>query len=164
MTYQVSKGLKKTAAMVVLQCDDAFLLLKRSKEPNKNMYVPVGGKLDPYEEPRATAIRETYEETGIKVDELQFCGVLVETSPFKYNWQSYIYKSTIKHVPPPFCDEGTLEWVNQSDLLKVPTPPTDWQIYQYLLFNKPFVFNAIYDDQMNLVKMIEEIDGIEVEI
>ena len=35
--------------MCILQQGDQFLLLKRGKEPNKGMYVPVGGKLEPFE-------------------------------------------------------------------------------------------------------------------
>jgi 8-oxo-dGTP pyrophosphatase MutT (NUDIX family) len=41
----------------------------------------VGGKLDPFESPLKSAIRETFEETGIKFDTMKFCGILTETSP-----------------------------------------------------------------------------------
>ena len=34
------------------------------------MYTPVGGKIDPYESPYDAAIRETFEETVIKVDKM----------------------------------------------------------------------------------------------
>ena len=156
---KVPIGLKKTAAMMVLQFEDNYLLLKRKNEPNQGMYVPVGGKLDPYESPQAAAIRETWEETGIQVDAPKFAGILVETSPTKYNWQSYIYLAQIDYQPAPPCDEGTLEWINSSRLLDIPTPPTDWVIYQYLQRNQKFIFNALYNDQLKLVEMMEEIEG-----
>jgi 8-oxo-dGTP diphosphatase len=41
-------GLKRVATLCILRNKDKFLLLKRLKEPNKDMYVPVGGKLDPF--------------------------------------------------------------------------------------------------------------------
>ena len=44
------------------------MLLKRFKTPNKGLYTPVGGKLEPHESPLNAAIRETFEETGINVE------------------------------------------------------------------------------------------------
>ena len=61
---KIPTGLKKSAVLCVLKNQDSFLLLKRLKEPNKELYTPVGGKLDPFENPNQTAIRETREETG----------------------------------------------------------------------------------------------------
>lgn len=155
-------GLKKIAAMVILRHVDRFLLLKRNKAPNINMYVPVGGKLEPFEAPRAAAIRETAEETGLQIEAPRFCGTLIESSPTIYNWMSYIYIADIEDMPPPYCDEGTLEWIHIDDFLRVPTPPTDWQIYQYVLQQRPFAFCAEYDKDLNMLKMTEEIEGIVV--
>ena len=152
-------GLKKSAAMVLLRHQDEFLLLKRAKEPNKGLYVPVGGKLEPFEDPRSAAIRETKEETGITVDSLKYCGVLIESSPGKYNWQCNIYVADINRVPPPECDEGILEWIAYADVPQIPTPPTDWQIYQYIMAEKPFAMDAIYDKKMNLTFFKEELEN-----
>ena len=157
--YQIPEGLKKTASMVILKHNDQFLLLKRNRPPNLGMYVPVGGKLDPFEDPRQAAIRETYEETGFHLREVNFAGLLVETSQTKYNWQSYIYWAEIEYQDPPSCDEGELAWIPANGLLEVPTPPTDWHIYQLMLEKKPFVFNAIYNEQMQLISMINELTG-----
>lgn len=159
---QVSPGLKRTASMVVLRCQSQFLLLKRIKAPNMGKYVPVGGKLDPYEDPRSAAIRETKEETGFDVSELKYCGVLVETSPTDYNWQCYVYVTDIEWTPPPPCDEGELEWIGFDELEDLPTPPTDWILYQYLARQQPFAFNAIYDAELNLLEMWEDIEGVRV--
>lgn len=122
---QVREGLKRTAVLCVLKQGHQFLLLKRLKEPNKDTYTPVGGKLDPYENPYDAAIRETREETGIVVPVMKYGGVLVESSPTAYNWVSFVYVAEIDFVPPPICNEGTLEWINFDDVLNVPTPKTD---------------------------------------
>ncbi len=145
--------------MVVLRNDAEFLLLRRAKPPHPGKYVPVGGKLEPYEDPYRAALRETREETGLALDALQFGGVLVETSPVAYNWQCHIYLADIDRIPPPACDEGELEWIPFDEVLNVPTPPTDWHVYDYMMRRKPFVFNAIYDAELNLSEMIEEIEG-----
>ena len=157
-------GLKRSAAMVVLQHREFFLLLKRNKPPFQGHYLPVGGKLEPYEDPYSAARRELFEETGIHAGELRYGGVLVETSPLDYNWQSNIYSVEIDWQTPPICDEGTLEWIPFADLERLPTPPTDWHIYQFLTAGTPFALNAIYDQQMQLRSMVEEISGRRLDV
>lgn len=161
MSTSFPDGLKRTAAMVVLRHADSFLLLRRNKPPNAGRYVPVGGKVDPHEDPRTTARRETREETGIDLPDtaLHYGGTLVETSPVDYNWWCHIYLADIDYQPPPPCDEGTLEWIAFDRLPELPTPPTDWHIYQLLKDQRPFALNAIYDAELQLTSMVEEIRG-----
>jgi 8-oxo-dGTP diphosphatase len=150
-------GIKKVATMVILQHKDRYLLLKRAKAPNAGMYLPVGGKIEPFEDPKSCAIRETKEETGIKISNPLFCGILTESSPTKYNWISYIYKAEIEDQPAPNCDEGELEWIEEKDLAELPTPPTDMCIYQYVKNNQKFILNAIYNQDLELIEMREEL-------
>ena len=82
---KIPLGIKKVASMCVLKNEDKFLLLKRANEPNKGMYVPVGGKLDPFESAYKAVLRETKEETGITLKNAKFCGTLIESSPVKCN-------------------------------------------------------------------------------
>ncbi len=145
--------------MVVLRNDQKFLLLKRIRPPFVGNYLPVGGKLDPHEDPLSAALRETYEETGIRLKSLRYGGVLIETSPLDYNWQSSIYMADIDFQEPPISNEGTLEWIDFDHIPNIPTPPTDLILYQYLMRTQPFAFNAIYDEQLNLIRMTEEIEG-----
>ena len=152
-------GIKKVATLCVLKNEQSFLLLQRLKEPNKDNYTPVGGKVDPFESPLESAIRETYEETGIKVDSMKFCGILTETSPVDYNWICYVYLAEIDYLTPHECNEGKLEWISFDDVLKVPTPKTDWYIYKYILENKPFAFSAKYDEKLILLSMREDIEN-----
>lgn len=152
-------GLKRAAAMVVLRAQRQFLLLKRAKPPNQGLFVPVGGKLDPHEDPYSAALRETLEETGLTIDRLQYGGVLVETSPVDYNWWCSIYLADIPYQPAPDCDEGELHWISFEALETLPTPPTDWHIYQFLEAERPFALNAVYDEQLQLIYLQEEISG-----
>jgi len=156
---KIPEGLKRVATLCVLKNGQDFLLLKRLKDPNKDQYTPVGGKLDPFESPLKAAIRETFEETGIQVEEMKFCGLLTESSPTKYNWTGYVYLAEIDRIAPPPCNEGDLEWIAFDEVLKVPTPKTDWYIYQYILNQQPFAFSADYDADLNLIYMVEEFEN-----
>jgi len=155
----VSNGHKQPAVLCILKSGDRFLLLKREKEPNKDKYTPVGGKIDPYESPIHSASRETFEETGIRITDPKYCGVVVESSPTNYNWICFVYLAEIAHIDPPACKEGKLEWIKFSELLEIPTPKTDWHIYKYVVENKNFMFNVEYDQQLNIISMREEIEN-----
>jgi 8-oxo-dGTP diphosphatase len=153
----VVEGHKQPAVLVILKSNNQFLLLKRKKSPNKGKYTPVGGKLDPYESPYKAAIRETYEETGIEVSYMIFCGTMVESSPSKYNWICFVYLSEIDYIASPKCNEGKLEWIPATHLSKIPTPTTDRFIYEYITRSKNFMFNVEYDLNLNILEMREEI-------
>lgn len=161
---EVKLGIKRNAVMCILKSKGQLLLLLRKKDPNKGTYTPIGGKLDPYENPNDTAIRETKEETGLEVNNYRYIGSLIETSPTKYNWNCQVYLAEIEYCDPPECDEGTLKWIPFSEILNVPTPPTDWFIYQYVLKGKPFCFNADFDENLNILRMREEIEGVELDL
>lgn len=156
------EGLKRVAVICILRNQTNFLLLKRFNEPLKGLYVPVGGKVDPYENPKDAAIREVREEAGLEIDQMRFCGTLVETSPSKYNWMSFIYEAEVPYFEPPLCNEGLLEWHDFKHIDSFPTPETDFFIYQYVLHKKPFAFNAVYSENIELLSMIEEIENKKV--
>ena len=139
-----------------------MLLLKRIKAPHIGKYTPVGGKLDPHESPKSAAIRETFEETGIRVPDMKFCGTLVESAPNNYNWTCFVYLAEIEYQEPAECNEGTLEWIRFEDVLNIPTPQTDWYIYKYVLENKPFMLHADYDSALNILTMEEEIEALKL--
>jgi 8-oxo-dGTP diphosphatase len=154
---EVNPGIKRTATICILQCGEQFLLLKRFKEPNKDLFTPIGGKLDPYESPKRAAIRETWEETGIQLTDMRYVGSLIETSPTNYNWNSLVYLAHIPFQEPPKCKEGILEWIAFDKLLAIPTPPSDWYIYKYVLDNQAFMLNAEYDENLQMIALWEEI-------
>ena len=153
---------KKVATLCVLKYENKFLLLKRFNEPNIGKYVPVGGKLRQNETPKDGVIRETFEETGIRVYDPKFFGILTETSPTKYNWISYIFSSEIKLIEPPISDEGKLEWIKYDDIHNIPTPLTDHHIYKFILDDKKFIISAQYDEKLNLIELREEISNTKI--
>lgn len=155
----VPKGLKKAVVTCVLQSEAGFLLLRRSKEPNLGKYVPVGGHLEPFETPRAAAIREVKEEAGISIEEPRLIGILTESSPTDYNWIVYIYTADIPAIPPVECVEGILEWVAPERLNTIPIPTTDGYIYDYLSRSEFFVLDAVYDENMELIRLVDELSG-----
>ncbi|MBT32719.1 MAG: NUDIX hydrolase [Thalassobius sp.] len=159
MKHQIAEGLKRTAVICLLKCGDQLLLLKRKNEPNKGLYTPVGGKLDPFETPEAAAVREIREETGIVVDEVAYCGMLIETSPTKYNWTSFVYLSEIDYCEPPTCNEGELSWIAQDKLDTIETPETDLYIYHAILKHTKFNLFAEYNQDLKMISLYEALEN-----
>lgn len=155
----IKLGLKNCAVLCVLKNKNKFLLLRRTKEPHKGKYIPIGGRLEPFESPIEAAKREVKEETKFNIKNLKFCGVMVETSPMKFNWVNFVYIGNVNFSKPIFCKEGVLEWIRISDILKIPTPTTDRYIYQYVLKNKNFMFNVVYNKKIKILLLREEIEN-----
>jgi 8-oxo-dGTP diphosphatase len=152
-------GLKRTAVLCILRHGDELLLMRRTKTLHQGLYVPVGGKVDPYEGPKAAALREVHEEAGVVLSDAQFCGVMVETSPVDYNWVSFIYIADIPRCEPIPCVEGVLEWVPVAHLSDYPLLESDRFIYPYVLAGRPFVFDVIYDAEIRILRMVDELSG-----
>ncbi len=150
-------GYKKVATFVVLRCENMLLLLKRNKAPHINKFVPVGGKIEPYETPMESAKRETYEETGLQLEHLKYFGTLTETSPTDYNWVSFVYAANIQMIEVPQCSEGILSWIDYKDLNNIPSPITDLYIYKSIKENKKFAFNAIYNESLELISIVDDL-------
>jgi len=152
-------GLKKAAVLCILKHQEQFLLLQRGKEPHKGQYIPVGGKVEPFEDPLSAVVREVFEETGLKLDKknLQFIGVLSETSPVNFNWINFVYCAEIDFFTPPTCVEGSLHWIDKEDIPSTSMPQTDGFFFKYLEEKAPFMLDALYDESLNLLSLVEEI-------
>lgn len=148
-------GFKRSAVSVIIQFEDEFLLLKRSKFPYVGRYLPVGGKIEAFESPEDAARREAWEETGIHINQLKYRGLLVETSPHpRYNWTCFIFTSELEEkIEAPACDEGQLEWVKVKDLPQLDIPATDLPIYNCIADNDIFVFSATFDADLHMLEM-----------
>ena len=121
-----------------------LLMLHRCKPPNSGMYSPPGGKLEPAtgESPHCCAIRETEEETGVRLsyDEVRLMGMVSETAyEGECHWLLFLFEVTrpIGHdeIVAYEMDEGTLEWLDRAAIDHLPQPKTDrefiWPLVAY---------------------------------
>ena len=126
-----------------------LLMLHRNKKPNDvhaGKWIGVGGKLERGETPQECAIREIFEETGLKAEPV-LKGVITfpEFIP-DLDWYTYVFKVTEFEGDLIDCNEGTLEWVPYDEVLSKPTWEGDHTFVGWLLEDKPF-FSAkfVYD-------------------
>lgn len=121
---------------IAVLCDlrdeqNRLLMLHRKKAPNRDLYSPIGGKLDTHtgESPAQCAQREIMEEAGldIPIDRLRLAGVISESSfENEAHWLMFYYRVQGPVDLVPFeMREGRLEWIAQEDLWDLPLPATD---------------------------------------
>ncbi|MCW9706695.1 NUDIX hydrolase [Fodinibius salsisoli] len=157
----LNSGYKTMAVSCIIEYKNKILLLRRNKEPHDKLYCPVGGKVEAFESPKEAVMREVEEETGLKVKDPNLAGIMVETSPTKFNWISFIYyhklpqKVTLQRMDTV---EGHLEWVPWAGIADLPVPETDPPIYKKVREQKPFVYNVEYDMSGSLTSMSNEIN------
>lgn len=159
------EGYKKAVSLCILKNNNHYLLLKRGKSKTKKeedcgLYIPVGGKIEPFETPEEAAKREIKEEVGIEITNIDFKGIIVETcKTIDYNWIDFVFIADVVCFVPSECEEGVLEWINKDDIFSIPAPEIDKEMYKYIINNEKFIFNDIYNNDMELIYAKEEIKG-----
>jgi 8-oxo-dGTP diphosphatase len=89
-------------------------MLNRDRSPAKGLWNGVGGKLEAGESPLAGVLREAYEETGIRLTDARFKGVVRWEPDRAPSEGMYLFIADLPpHVSVPTprrTDEGLLEW------------------------------------------------------
>lgn len=147
----------KLATICYIDNGEALLLMHRNKKPNdvhEGKWISVGGKLEPGESPEDCAKREILEETGLTVTQMRLAGIITfpEFTP-ENDWYTYVFKVTaFEGQLIEECVEGTLEWVPYDQVLSKPTWEGDYEMFKWVIENRPF-FSAklTYDEHQHLV-------------
>lgn len=129
-------------ACVYIFNKDSVLMMKRSKSSRifPDFWVPVGGHMEPDEinDPLKACLREVYEETGIKENNLKDLELRYITVRRKDNEirNQYIYfaNTTVKTLSD--TEEGKLYWIDQSDLLNLKMSVTNKTVLKHYFSNR----------------------------
>jgi len=71
--------------------EDRILLLNREKPSWMGCWNALGGKIEPNENPRSSALREFKEESGIILDDIHFKGIVTWIVDGKWVGGMYVY-------------------------------------------------------------------------
>ncbi|MFC5630554.1 MULTISPECIES: NUDIX hydrolase [Streptococcus] len=147
----------KLATICYIDNGRELLLLHRNKKPNDvhlGKWISVGGKLEKGESPEECAVREVFEETGLKVDDMELCGIITfpEFTP-GHDWYTYVFKVTqFSGELLEDCPEGTLEWVPYDQVLSKPTWEGDYEMFKWILEDVPFFSAKMTYESGNLAE------------
>lgn len=108
----------RTAAVMLILNKDG-LVLGVSRRDDKTKFGLPGGKREPNETTAEAAIRETIEETGIKVNSYEFLYSRVEPAHkdgVGYDFYTYCYYALDWEGTPSESEEGNVKWVKSEEL------------------------------------------------
>jgi 8-oxo-dGTP diphosphatase len=140
----------KLATLCYVRKDGKTLMVHRNKKPNDmhmGKWNGLGGKLEPGESPEACCIREMYEETGLRVQNPIFKGMITfpafDTIDDWYTFLFVIHDFEGELIDSP---EGRLEWVDDEHLLELNLWEGDRVFLPWL--DRPGFFSArfVYED------------------
>ncbi|WP_127533534.1 8-oxo-dGTP diphosphatase [Paenibacillus kobensis] len=137
--------------MCIVQDGSRILLANRPDKLGFPGYIGPGGKVEPNERITAAAVRELWEETGLRVreEDLIFKGIdeyVVPATKYRYMVFNYLatkYEGELLQDPP----EGELAWVDRNEAAGLPMQ--SWFKRRLPLFFEPGTFEicAVWDEE-----------------
>jgi 8-oxo-dGTP diphosphatase len=113
----------KLATLCYVRRNEQTLMIHRVKKANdmhQGKWNGLGGKLNPGETPEECAVREIFEESGLRVWNPQLKGFLTFPA-FAHDEDWYAFVFVFEDFEGELIEspEGDLQWVNNSDLLSI---------------------------------------------
>lgn len=108
------------STLCYLEKDNKYLMLLRNKKEhdvNQGKWIGVGGKCEKGESPEECVIRETFEETGIKLESLKMRGVMTFASEGWEDEYIFVYTSDKFSGHITECNEGELAWIDKDKIM-----------------------------------------------
>lgn len=124
-----------------IERDGQYLMMHRVKKEhdiNKDKWVGIGGHFEQDESPEECLLRETREETGLTLTDYRLRGVITFISD---KWQTeymFLYTATGYEGKIGDCNEGTLEWIDRTDVYDLPIWAGDRIFFRLLEWRQDF--------------------------
>lgn len=113
----------KRTTLCYIRKENEILMLFRNKkkdDPNEGKWIGVGGKIEEGETPDQCMLREVFEETGIRLKEYTMLGIIEFRSDVCEDEDMNLYEAVLPEgAILEECNEGTLKWIPESELLSL---------------------------------------------
>ena len=124
-----------------LNCGGKTLMLHRVKKKNdvnQDKWIGVGGKFEDKESPEDCILRETYEETGLRLTDYRYRGLVTFVNTIYETEYMHLFTATGWEGEIGECSEGNLEWVRKSEVPNLPIWEGDKIFLKLLADEEPF--------------------------
>ncbi len=129
------------STLCYLERGDEYLMLHRVKKKddmNHDKWIGVGGKFEDKESPEDCILRETFEETGLRLTEWRYRGLVTFVSDLYPTEYMHLFTATGWEGEAHPCDEGELAWIKKAELLSLPLWEGDKIFLRLLDADEPF--------------------------
>ena len=131
----------QNTSLCYVEQDGCWLMLHRIKkvnDVNHDKWVGIGGHFEENESPEECVCREALEETGLRLTEPRYCGIVTFVSDrwegeYMHLFHADRFSGTLRD-----CDEGTLEWVPKDRVLRLPLWAGDRIFLELMQARVPF--------------------------
>ena len=120
------------SSLIYIDDGARYLMLHRDK------WLGVGGKLEAGETPEVCAAREMREETGLTPAALLYRGIVYFSSNEAEDEEMHLFTCNKYSGALAQCDEGTLEWVDKTQVTRLNIWEGDKIFLRLLAENAPF--------------------------
>ena len=147
--------MKKEASLSIIEDvqNHKFLMIRHLRGINKGCINFPGGKKEPGETIEACVIRETYEETGLKIENPVQVGYI--EFPTK-DFYVYVFKSTkFSEAVHAKKDEVSAFWVDEDQIPYAQMREADRSFLPEIIAGKFVKRRFIYDDDFHVIDMVD---------
>ncbi len=144
-------------SLIYIEQKGCYLLLhriKKEKDVNKDKWIGVGGKFLPDETPLQCALREAFEETGLRLIEPEYRGIVDFKSVGWPEERMHLFWADRFDGTLKDCEEGVLEWVEKEKVHALPQWEGDKIFLKLLEERAPFFHLELAYEGDRLVKAI----------
>ena len=128
---------------------DEYLMLHRVKKENdinRDKWIGLGGKFEEDESPEECLLREVYEESGLRLTSWRYRGIVTFVNTKCSSEYMHLFTADGFEGTVGPCDEGELEWIKKSELMKLTLWEGDRIFLRLLETDEPFfALNLSYD-------------------
>lgn len=135
-----------------IEKDGKYLMMHRIKKENdinKDKWIGIGGHFEADESPEECLLREAAEETGLMLLSYRLRGIVTFICD---RWQTeymFLYTADDFEGELSECSEGSLEWVGQSDVYRLPIWEGDKIFFRLLEEGREFFSLKLrYEDDL----------------
>ena len=132
--------MKNTTLCYLLQGDEVLLLhrIKKKNDLNHDKWIGIGGKFEEGESPEECLLREVYEESGLRLTSWRYRGIVTFVNTKCSSEYMHLFTADGFEGTVGPCDEGELEWIKKSELMKLTLWEGDRIFLRLLDSNEPF--------------------------
>ena len=129
------------STLCYIEKDGCWLMLHRVKKKNDlnhDKWIGVGGKFEEGESPEDCLLREVQEETGLRLTQYRFRGIVTFVSDRYETEYMHLFTAHGFEGELTVCDEGELRWVEKDEVLSLPLWEGDREFLRLLREDAPF--------------------------